>query len=100
MGEACERLEVGRRKAAIGSVLRILRGQLHEPEPEELLWFAVIEHAVRDAYSTSADAARRRHDARLWIESEWFDGVAAAIGLHPAWARRKILQIGELVEDA
>lgn len=99
MTDADERREMGRRRVAIGSVLRLLRGQLQEPAPEELLWFAVIEHAVRDAYATSAEAEVRREEARQWIDSEFFEGVAAAIGLHPVWARQKIQQLGALVEE-
>lgn len=81
------------RKTAIGSALRLLRGQIPNPSPEEALWLAVIEHAVRDAYSSRASSDKAREEARRWLESEYFDGVAVAIGLHPGWARNKIRQI-------
>lgn len=84
------------RKTAIGSALRLLRGQIPDPSPEESLWLAVIEHAVRDAYSSKANSDKAREDARRWLESEYFDGVATAIGLHPGWARNKIRQIPDI----
>ncbi|GAB4263707.1 MAG: hypothetical protein Kow0092_14820 [Deferrisomatales bacterium] len=85
-----------RRKAAISSAIRVLRSQLVDPTPEERLWFAVIEHAVRDAYSIRDNHEQLRADALRWIDSEYFDGVATAIGLHPRWAREKIKLIPTL----
>ena len=86
------------RKFAIASAMRILRGQLSEPAPEELLWLAVIEHAVRDAYSSTVKSDKLREDAMHWIDSEDFDGVARAIGLNPRWARDKIHRIADIAE--
>ncbi|MDW7708888.1 MAG: hypothetical protein SCH98_00325 [Deferrisomatales bacterium] len=84
------------RKLEIRSVMRILRGQLSDPSPEAKLWLAVIEFAVRDAYSSTARSAEAREDARQWLRSDHFEGVATAIGLHPEWARQKILQIPDV----
>jgi hypothetical protein len=88
-----------RRKFEIRSVMRILRGQLAEPSPEARLWLAVIEFAVRDAYSSAAKSSEAREDARRWLQSDHFAGVATAIGLHPEWARQKILQIPDPVAE-
>lgn len=82
----------------IRSAMKILRGQLSAPEPEELLWLAVIEHAVKDAYSIPARSEELRNDAKDWIDSEYFAGVAAAIGLNPQWARDKIHQIPNIAD--
>lgn len=87
------------RKFEIRSVMRILRGQLSDPSPEARLWLAVIEFAVRDAYSSAAKSAEAREDARQWLQSDHFAGVATAIGLHPEWARQKILQIPDPLEE-
>jgi hypothetical protein len=81
------------RKFEIRSVMRILRGQLSEPSPEARLWLAVIEFAVRDAYSSGGKSSEARDDARLWLESDHFTAVATAIGLNPEWALQKIAQI-------
>ncbi|MEW6489642.1 MAG: hypothetical protein AB1578_17250 [Thermodesulfobacteriota bacterium] len=81
------------RKFEIRSVMRILRGQLSEPSPEARLWLAVIEFAVRDAYSSGAKSSETRDDARLWLRSDHFTAVATAIGLNPEWALQKIAQI-------
>ncbi len=86
------------RKLAIHSAMRILRGQLADPQPEERLWLAVIEHAVRDAYSPTTKSAEVREEAKMWLDSEEFAGVVTALGLNPQWARQKIQQISE-IED-
>lgn len=91
-----KRSERNIRNLAIGSAMRVLRGQLHDPTPEERLWLAVIEHAVRDAYSDRANSEMLREDALRWLDSEYFEWVAAALGLHPAWARDKIKRIQEI----
>lgn len=84
------------RKLAIHSAMRILRGQLADPQPEERLWLAVIEHAVRDAYSPTTKSEEVREEARMWLDSEEFSGVVTALGLNPQWARQKIQQISEI----
>ncbi len=84
-----------RRKLEIRAVMRILRGQITEPSPEERLWLAVIEFAVRDAFAAGDRNPQVRADARRWLDSDHFAGVAAAIGLNPKWARDKIHRIAE-----
>lgn len=83
------------RKFEIRSVMRLLRGQLSEPSPEARLWLAVIEFAVRDAYSSGVKSSETRDDARLWLQSDHFTAVATAIGLNPEWALQKIAQISD-----
>jgi hypothetical protein len=83
------------RKFEIYSAMRILRGQLTEPRPEELLWLAVIGRAVKDAYSIPEKNEKVREHARWWIDSAYFAGVAEAIGLNPQWTREKIRQIAK-----
>ncbi len=86
----------GRRAAVLAS--KILRGQISDPTPEERLWLAVIEQAVREAYADLPADEERRAEARRWLDSEDFDEVATSLGLHPQWARdtiRKLDGIGE-----
>ncbi len=90
--------EARRRSFVVRCVMRLIRGQVLEPTPEELLWLAVIEHAVKDAYCGSGRNEELRQEALEWIASENFDHTAAAAGLNAGWARAKILQIGTLEE--
>lgn len=87
-----------RRRTAVTSAMRLLRGQVGAPEPEARLWLAVIESAVRTAYAAAPGDERLQEEALQWIESPDFEGVAVAIGLHPAWARAKIRQIPVVAE--
>jgi len=75
--------------------MRLLRRQVPDPSPEQKLWLAVIEHAVRDAYADPAAEPARRQEARTWLESEYFTDVAVAIGLHPGEARKVIRRLAE-----
>jgi len=87
-----------RRRAAVLAV-KILRGQLSDPTPEERLWLAVIEQAVREAYGDVQSEPGRSEEARSWLESEGFEEVAVALGLHPRWARDTIRKL-EGIDEA
>ncbi|MHB8765343.1 MAG: hypothetical protein ACYDA8_13570 [Deferrisomatales bacterium] len=91
-------LASGPSRSAVSAALRLLRGQVSDPEPAARLWLAVIENAVRTAYAPPAGDDRLREEAQHWIDSEEFEGVARAIGLHPQWARDKIRQIPRVAE--
>lgn len=84
------------RKFAITTAMKILRSRLDEPGPEERLWLAVIEHAIRDAYGPTSKSDERRQEARDWIDSDHFEEIAIAIGLNPRWARDKIHRVMEI----
>ncbi|GAB6061865.1 hypothetical protein [Deferrisoma palaeochoriense] len=75
--------------------MRLLRRQVPDPSPEQKLWLAVIEHAVRDAYADPEADPARRAEARAWLESEYFTDVAVAIGLHPGESRKVIRRLAE-----
>jgi hypothetical protein len=77
----------------------ILRGQLSDPTPEERLWLAVIEQAVREAYGAVQGEPGPSEEARKWLDSEEFEEVALALGLHPRWARDTIRKLEGIDED-
>ncbi len=78
--------------------MKILRGQISDPTPEQLLWLAVIEQAVREAYAPGKGGdPRRRAEAREWLASADFLEVAVAIGLEPRWARNTIRKLDRIV---
>ena len=74
----------GRRAALLAG--KILRGQISDPTPEERLWLAVIEQAVREAYADLPADDERRAEARRWLDSEDFDEVS------PYYTSESILQ--------
>lgn len=78
-----------RRRQAVWA-MKILRGQLADPTPEQRLWLAVIEQAVSEAYAGVPGDPDRREEAREWLQSEHFAELAVSLGLQPHWARDTI----------
>ncbi|MEW6488640.1 MAG: hypothetical protein AB1578_12110 [Thermodesulfobacteriota bacterium] len=76
--------------------MKILRGQLPDPTPEQRLWLAVIEQAVREGYAGVPGDPDRREEAREWLQSEHFAELAVSLGLHPHWARDTIGKLDRL----
>ncbi len=97
MGKRTRNLEVWQRRHKAVWAVKILRGQIPDPTPEQRLWLAVIEQAVREAYAPRATDPARRAEAREWLASEHFTDVATALGLHPQWARNTIRKLERLM---
>ncbi len=97
MGKRSRNLEVWQRRHKAVWAVKILRGQIPNPTPEQRLWLAVIEQAVREAYAPREGDPGRRAEAREWLASEHFTDVATALGLHPQWARNTIRKLERLM---
>lgn len=84
----------GGRAQEVAVLMKMLRGQLPDLQPEMRLWLSVIERALKDAFlQHTRNTDSLRLEASRWLQSEDFEAVLSAIGLHPGWVRAKLQRI-------
>lgn len=81
-----------REKTLVPTLLKVLRSNADIATPEQKLWFSVFEHALKD-YFLRPSSDPLKSDAEEWLHSSDAEAVMNAVGLHPAWVRRKIVLI-------
>lgn len=84
----------GGRAQEVAVLMKMLRGQMPDLQPEMRLWLSVIERALKDAFlHRTRNTDSLRLEASRWLQSEDFEAVLSAIGLHPGWVRAKLQRI-------
>lgn len=84
-------LRVDSRIDVLLSLLRRVAGDL---TPEQRLWLAIIERAIRDLYRS--DLVLHSESAQQYIAGRRFDHDCEMAGIDAAWAREAIATIGDL----